>query len=1613
MNNAISNPGGVVTLAGMNGSRAQRYRPAADFDDATLARKREYWRTKKREQRAKLSALKKEKPGTKGTTDCKQALAASAVFSEASAVLTRAPAPARSLQCHGLVTAPLHLLGPALLNSDGSYQAAVTSSSPGFFGNNPQVQDNKGSLLSPVDGVQDWESTGVMAPVSVSQLAPPKSCLLEEGRQTLSNEKESSLQRVKLQKNVLQFPKTCSESLYDPDNADVSKDVVKCLPLDAERGTFSTTKPNGALFNSCSQVPAAQMELQFNSSFYSQDQNDTSLVHDSSASVPPQYHTDPQVTLGQTNNCCTQVGTQPRDASLSLLKTGIATKVKIKGDPTDVITSQISGSKSTNLAPLVRKSKPHPREPPAALKGSQTSGVIVTLDTEEEKAARRREYWRIKKREQRAKLTARLAKVRDKMRTVTTAMQKTEPSSCMVLERPSAWCKDGQRQPGSRVRTPLIPVSLQKAGRLLRNARAVAVSCSASKYSSITVKKEPSHSSAILCSPAPSCYNQPAVATKTERSHETPALKGVAAGTFPHSAPKLQATIGHQKRQDTDERWGSVRSKTPRQRFLETQRMMSHRSMRKPFSHAATLLTPYAKRGSAEETAEEKLARKREYWRIKKREQRAKLSAEVKARLKERDALLRRVKRYQCILEEMRRARAGTGNRGLQPAGNALTGDVEAIGGFIKEDGTVTTEIPQTSTHLRLLGPKMTPELLALPVQNADVSANASKASLVSCVKVNVSTSLRDSTQVKDSHQLGATRTVFRNVAKNSQNLDAAAPQVCVAERHPQSVQSTYPRITLIKPAPNVSPINRVVENVSLTALKERPSLMVAPSTSGVAVKVPCRSAQLTEEERMAKKREYWRIKKREQRAKRSARGREPFKHTAAILGQQNHRVPLNRNTIPLPLAKSEPLSKPDSELSISPQGNVKQERESSLSDDCPASPSLCQDIKPPPLSPSEMQTEPDQELNMDSQEATLLAVASMKKLLEESLSTVTDCNGLSSGKSEVLPCKREEEATDLDIKPSLQCPLGESQEAMNAGQKQQEMFTCPKSPCDRPLNEATVLTSSHKPSEVPSTSQVPSHMCSTGPDPSPPARCSKHRCIQPPPLRRALRLRAKRTGHCCSPEPPKQLSATSQPDEDILQKKREYWRVMKREQRARKAAREKEIKKQRAITSQTPVQLQEDRCWKKQEQMASKAVLDQEVRRDGPAWASKPVLLAKAAPQRPKQQGQNICLVKLQEPAPPLQCLLPTGGGSLVSPLSTLLVVNPSSNSFRVESDAGKPLDGTSQGSPGCGTKPEVEAEALPGPGGSEGRILLLDEDPSPSPKSARVRRWRLQAAGGTVTPPGQLTSHSQTPRCSSAVGAESRRRLDCQSPPTKTPPCTKQAGTAPKVTRTPAEVEEDLRQKKREYWRGRKREQRARKAARERQLKLEGAEGHARAEGLGQGQDSSLWFNDAEDPSLCHSTSLEDNPGLLPQLYQTGDVKGEGEVEFLGEEEDEEEDSVATPTSAAMWRSRFLMDYDPLNQLLVCMVCGELQHSHTLEGVRAHIEEAHPNTASLGPREHRHIQEAWDEQVSVRERFFSSQMQQQEDDDPPAEVEVLVDLEDFTAMKNTKSKNRTPKKV
>lgn len=73
--------------------------------------------------------------------------------------------------------------------------------------------------------------------------------------------------------------------------------------------------------------------------------------------------------------------------------------------------------------------------------------------------------------------------------------------------------------------------------------------------------------------------------------------------------------------------------------------------------------------------------------------------------------------------------------------------------------------------------------------------------------------------------------------------------------------------------------------------------------------------------------------------------------------------------------------------------------------------------------------------------------------------------------------------------------------------------------------------------------------------------------------------------------------------------------------------------------------------------------------------------------------------------------------------------------------------------------------------------------------------------------------------------------------------------------------------------------------------------------------------------------------------------------------------------------------MDYDAVNQLLVCMVCGEQQYCLSVEGVKAHIEEAHPDTLSLEELERQNILQTWDEQVAVREQFFTHQLWQQND--------------------------------
>lgn len=192
------------------------------------------------------------------------------------------------------------------------------------------------------------------------------------------------------------------------------------------------------------------------------------------------------------------------------------------------------------------------------------------------------------------------------------------------------------------------------------------------------------------------------------------------------------------------------------------------------------------------------------------------------------------------------------------------------------------------------------------------------------------------------------------------------------------------------------------------------------------------------------------------------------------------------------------------------------------------------------------------------------------------------------------------------------------------------------------------------------------------------------------------------------------------------------------------------------------------------------------------------------------------------------------------------------------------------------------------------------------------------------------------------------------------------------------PGESEEDFLRRKREYWRVKKKEQRARKAIRDKGVTPRRAPNNLRpilpAQDT-QTQDCGQWLSSSEESEHIMSNSEDTDPGGFCFSSYTAPVEVDSELLFGDYENGNGEED---PVSAAVWRNRYLMDYDPLNQLLVCMVCGELQYSHNLEGVRAHIDEAHPESLALEPREQQQILEAWDEQVSQRERFFTSQLQQ-----------------------------------
>lgn len=580
---------------------------------------------------------------------------------------------------------------------------------------------------------------------------------------------------------------------------------------------------------------------------------------------------------------------------------------------------------------------------PSAVKSANS--IQPSLDPEEEKTAKRREHWRMKKREQRAKL----AKAREKMYSTEmlplrqTAQSTRVPNCTMSRHSVSQTC-------------------LQEIGQ---------------KQCSFQVKS--SFRNAIRKNKLTICRNSNDKSTNLPCSVKKPA-----------EAPKKLHTFAHL----TNVCRGIARYKIPRKKFEVQKNLLNQRNRR---SKSPMLMSVFGNRNlpkiDPSDTPEQKIAKQREYWRNKKREQRAKLSYEVKAQLKEKDSFMRRVKRYQKVLEELKCARAHS-------PGTSLSLASETIGGFIKEDGTMTNNVPQVPAYPNTATGKNSPvtayQCDSKPKGIAPLSANQPAGSLsVSRISASPSGQLPSKPLQLVSVGRGAQ-------LKSSNSTPCALRQLTLAH-HPAS-----------QPAGSAAEHNQ-----GGCVMK------MAISTS-----VPCGNVEMTEEERMAKKREYWRIKKREQRAARAAqlkRGLLQAKINAAF----NRRRVQKQITVKqepllqtLEMAKTKNAQPASDNISTTLHTSmIKQENEALPEVDL--NPNTELDIKTstsPAPPPEPWPPEPDPALGADSQTTTLLAVASMKKLLEESLTRVDEF------KTEVLSDEKVEPVEadlDYEMKPDLTQQIG------------------------------------------------------------------------------------------------------------------------------------------------------------------------------------------------------------------------------------------------------------------------------------------------------------------------------------------------------------------------------------------------------------------------------------------------------------------------------------------------------------------------------------------------------------------------------------------------------------
>ncbi|KAM8897964.1 uncharacterized protein AB9W97_009127 isoform 1-T4 [Spinachia spinachia] len=1440
----------MPTAKDKSGSTSHRYRPASEYDDATLTQKRQYWRTKKREQRARLTERRRK--GTQG----------------GKLLHLHAPAVANST-----LTLPFAAFASPLQSNDDSCKKVAASSA------SPSVNVATASSVEATENQEKW------------------------------------LHSMKLDIVSPQLPESCSISSK-------ASRGNRVTARGALRRAVTSHTPSGTQLNTRSSVPPFRVTRTTNGS--STETTPQSCVSLQSASAPKTQH-QPQVALRIKPN---------------LPPTNITTGVVLMSSPC-VLDSIKTMDRKANTTP-----QSGTKSALVTLQGAKgVSKSYSSSGLEEEQAARRREHWRIKKREQRAKLAAQLVKARERAQGVDITFrrhtaQKTGLVGGKILQHlPS---QSISREAGKRQFPTLVKTSFTSAKRENDELQSGAGGFAAANLQAYRNKVTHAHGNkttqtAITCDAT--SFRKPGESMRRFPSYLH--LSNVARGV--------------------------TRCKTPRQRFIDAQKnFMNQRNIRcKSPLNASVFGSRNFPQIDPNDTPEQIIAKRREYWRIKKREQRARLSMDMKSRLKERDSLMRRVKRYQSILEEMRRARALA-----QSAGSSLTHASETIGGFIKEDGTVTINIPQVPSEHNVV-PFNTPN-------------------------------------TKPQHQPNTNRRVLTPI-----RVTKPPPPICSAQ-----VKVTFPLDgQLLNKPPGLLPIRQSTASVKLHRLAiqtvgqlrlthpQTPHNVVsggltAGSNLGACVmkmaissNAPSLSAlsldpELTEEERMAKKREYWRIKKREQRAARAACIKHGVLQARASVTSQRRRAEKQVAITTTPPSRSllnqtrNVQSIPNNCAPVMPHANeIKQEKESMPEVDLnsPVQQTICPDIKapsspPPPPPPPAAHSEPDPAVNADSQATTLLAVASMKKLLEESLSTVTECSGeRSTIKLESTEASEQEMEPNLlqnelaPIAPDLTLEIKGWPSNSNALVQE-----CSPSPHlkDSALSSETI------PAFRSSSGVVLPPTCNHSSEPhsnfivkpsmeaSPPCRTRRQRTkkaahqsshsAEPPRLHHLPQPQQQHSEKQCQAQEECQNS-NSRPEQGSLsvktehsglfglQRKREYWKLMKRQQRARLRARQRD-RQGECSSLLSPKNSQ-----------ASGLVLMNTAKGVNPR--------GKAAiyPESPVASPTAVASI------PPVLLISPTTCNAKQSP-----------DAVRVKS----PVNSVS-----CSPR-SVQNHVNIGPS----QIKSYCQGPHKKPQAMpSLRRWMSRSTDLDIAPSLPILKPPDNPLSSinlqpieppsSPNSTLSPIKISCsqlQSPihmmhtPTNLAPITSMAPPKP----IPGECEDDFLRRKREYWRIKKKEQRARKAIRDKGVFPRSASNNLRPilpSQEPQTQDAGQWLSSSEESEHLMSNSEDTDMGSFSFTGYT--APDNAELLFTDYEDNNgEEGSV----SDAVWRNRYLMDYDPLNQLLVCMVCGELQYSHSLEGVRAHIDEAHPDTLALDPREQRQILEAWDEQVSQRERFFTSQLQQ-----------------------------------